>query len=107
MDLDFDGTLTRKLRDYVRLTAEALGVVGDSWFVSPERPCDAYLALDGRLGGHDVALLWSETRGWSLAAETGDGDRVVARLDGDPVPEVGVVAAWVRRQLRAERPLAV
>ncbi|MFD8492918.1 DUF6292 family protein [Amycolatopsis sp. NPDC059657] len=100
MDLDFDGTLTRGLRDYIRLTAEALGIVGDSWFVSPERPCNAYIALDGRHAGHDVALLWSETQGWSLAAETGDGDLVVARLRGNAIPAAGEVAAWVRREFR-------
>ncbi|MBB5957985.1 hypothetical protein FHS29_004593 [Saccharothrix tamanrassetensis] len=112
MELDFDDALARGLRGYVRLVTEELGLTGECSYVQAERPAGAYLALEGRLRefpGRDVALLWDEERGWSVAVETSSGEDLIvqAHLGADVVPAPRAVARWVgklfRGGLRGER----
>lgn len=111
MELDFDDTLVRGLRGYVRLVTEQLGLTGECSYVHTERPASAYLALDGRLPGfpdRDVALLWDERDGWSAAVETHSGEDLIvqARFDADALPSPRAVAAWVRALFRDEPTVA-
>lgn len=103
-DLDFDDTVARRVARYVRQVSRGLGLRGDSSFVESEPRPSAYLALEGRLPGfpdHDVALLWDEQRGWSVAVEHPSGElKVVARLDHDGPPPATDVVRWVKRLLR-------
>src|SRR3954464_9463596 len=101
MGLDFDDEVTRWLRRYAAAVADALGLCGESSCVEAEPPCSVYLAIDGRLPGfpdEDLALVWTERRGWaSVTGPCGGGRlREVARLGGrvDAAPQA--VAAWVR-----------
>jgi hypothetical protein len=105
MELDFDDTVTLGLRGYVRSVTRELGLTGECSYVQPERPAGAYLALEGRLPGfpdRDVALVWDERHGWSVAVETSSGEDLVVRahFDGDTVPAPRAVARWVTRLLR-------
>lgn len=95
----FDDTLSRGLRQYVRLVSEALGLTGESSYVQADDAISAYIALDRRLRrfpGRDVALLWDEKHGWSAAVETHSGEDllVVAYLGRDVLPRPASVAAW-------------
>lgn len=101
MDLDLDATAERGLRHYVNLVTDALGLPRHGTYVSLETPANAYVALDGRLATHparDVALLWDEQHGWSVAVETHGGADllVLTYLGGDVLPEPAAVAAFVR-----------
>lgn len=64
------------------------------------------MALDGRLPDfpdHDVALLWNELTGWSVAVEDRRGELVeLTRRDGDPRPVPAAVVSWVTGLLRPE-----
>jgi hypothetical protein len=107
MELDFDDSVARALRGYVRMVRQALGLRGECSYVQDDGPASAYIALDGRLSrfpGRDVALLWDERHGWSLAIETHSGEELftVARLAQDVLPSPDTVAAWVRRQFLSE-----
>ncbi|MEU4805651.1 DUF6292 family protein [Actinosynnema sp. NPDC023587] len=106
VEWDFDDFLVRAVRGYVRRVAEELRLSGDSSYVQVERPISAYVALDGRLpgfGDRDVALLWDEVTGWSLAVETRGGEDLVARFGADAVPEPSAIARWVRRVFDGDR----
>lgn len=108
MELDFDDSIARGLRCYVRLVSRALGLRGDCSYVQADERFSAYLALDGRLSrfpDHDVALLWEEHRGWSAALETHSGAdlHVVAYLGHDVLPPPDVVATWARGLFRPHR----
>lgn len=101
MELDFDDTVLLGLRRYVRRVGRALGLRGECWYVQPDSPKSAYIALDERLRDHpdlDVALLWDERHGWSAALETHSGDDLlpVAHLRQEPRPSPETVAAWVK-----------
>jgi hypothetical protein len=101
MDFDFDDTLARGLSCYVRLVTAALGLSGDCSYVHGGRPASAYLALDGSLPdfpGRDVALLWDEQRGWSIATETHSGEDPVVRASfgTDVLPLPRDVAQWAK-----------
>jgi hypothetical protein len=105
MELDFDDTVLRELRDYVLRVTQALGLRGECSYVhadgQSEDGASAYIALDGRLAnfpGQDVALLWDEHAGWSVAVETRSGVdlQVVARLDAAVMPPPAEVAVAVR-----------
>ncbi|MEV6714654.1 DUF6292 family protein [Lentzea sp. NPDC051208] len=107
MELDFDDTWTRGVRRHVRLVARALGLSPQCCCVQGERPSNAYVALDGRLPdfpGREVALLWDERHGWSLAIETHSGeDLIVVEQHGDELrPEPSSVARWARSALRGD-----
>ena len=82
------------------VTAE-LGIGLESCVLDHDIPVSAYIALDVRLPhypGRDVALLWDERYGWSVAIETHSGeDLIVLRyLGGDSViPAPQSVARFV------------
>ncbi|WP_051773022.1 DUF6292 family protein [Saccharothrix sp. NRRL B-16314] len=107
MELDFDDALVLGLRGYVRLVTEEVGLSGECSYVHAD-PAAAYLALDGRLPGfpdRDVALLWDEDGGWSVAVETHSGEDLIvcAYFGADILPPPAAVARWVRGLLRGER----
>jgi hypothetical protein len=107
MELDFDDSVVRGLRGYVRLVSMALGLRGESSSVQGEPVMSAYIAVDGRLSDFpdgDVALLWDERHGWSAGIETHSGAdvRVVASLGPDVLPPPETVAAWVRELFRSQ-----
>jgi hypothetical protein len=102
---DFDDAVWLSLRRYVEQVIAALGLSGESFYVQAEPPASAYLAVDGRLPGFpddDVALLWSETSGWSVAVEAGDGLQVLVlhHLRGGTRPSPHAVARWLGELLR-------
>ncbi|MFE0019892.1 DUF6292 family protein [Amycolatopsis sp. NPDC059021] len=92
---------TRSLRGYLAEVACLLGIGLESCVIDHDRPVSAYLALDIRLPQYpdrDVALLWDECRGWSIAIETHSGeDLIVLRYLGGstPVPGPRRVARFV------------
>jgi hypothetical protein len=95
---------TRGLNGYVSAVAARLGVGWESCTVDAGLPASAYIALDARVpgfGDRDVALLWTEGPGWSVAVEANRGAEllVLGCLAADPVPAPDVVAAFVRRFL--------
>jgi hypothetical protein len=106
-EIDFDDSVARRVRRYVRDVVAGLGLRGDSSFVDAEPRTGAYVALDGRLTDfpdHDVALLWNERNGWSAAVEDRMGELVeVARMLGDPHPSPAAVVGWVRGLLHTEQ----
>ncbi|WP_410614419.1 DUF6292 family protein [Amycolatopsis sp. lyj-109] len=93
--------LERGLGGYVRAVAAAVGVPDESTTVEISDTATAYLGLLRRWPGrpdHDVMLVWSERRGWSLAVETDPADApiVIARhSDDDLVPPPDAVARFV------------
>ncbi|MEV5721970.1 DUF6292 family protein [Amycolatopsis mediterranei] len=76
-------------------------VPGESTTVEISDTATAYLGLPRRWldrPDHDVMLVWSERRGWSLAVETEPAEDpvVIARHGGDDlVPSPGAVARFV------------
>ncbi len=94
-------TLERSLGGYVRAVAAAVGVPVESTTVEISDTATAYLGLPRRWldrPDHDVMLVWSERRGWSLAVETDPAENpiVIARHGGaDLVPSPGAVARFV------------
>ncbi|MFD5830308.1 DUF6292 family protein [Lentzea sp. NPDC060358] len=105
-DIDFDDSVDRRVRQYVREVVTGLGLRGDSSFVEADPRPAAYVALDGRLPDfpdHYVALVWDELTGWSVAVEDRIGELVeVERLGGDVRPAPLVVVDWVTGLLRPE-----
>lgn len=102
MDWEFDDDdEVRALLAYVSEVTHALGFNGECSCVQADGTrLGAYLALDGHLPGfadRDVALLWDEESGWSVAVETDSAEPpfVLARLRGPVWPEPAVVARWV------------
>jgi hypothetical protein len=93
------------LRDYLAAVTARLGVGLESCCWGGEAPAWAYVALDWRLAGHDVALVWDARNGWSVATEPDIGRDldVVARLDGEVSPDPATVADFVAA-LRAGLP---
>jgi hypothetical protein len=94
-------TLERGLGEYVRAVAAAVGVPDESTTVEISDTATAYLGLPRRWldrPDHDVMLVWSERRGWSLAVETDPGETpvVIAHHGGDDlVPAPRAVAQFV------------
>ncbi|MFD0204946.1 MULTISPECIES: DUF6292 family protein [Saccharothrix] len=104
MDWEIDDeSAVRALLAYVSDVTRALGLSGECSCVQADTPrLGAYLALDGHLPGfpdRDVALLWEEGRGWSVAVESDSAEPpfVLARLRGPARPEPVAVARWVDR----------
>jgi hypothetical protein len=93
------------LRDYLAAVTARLGVGLESCCWGGEARAWAYVALDWRLAGQDVALVWDAHDGWSVASEPDIGRdlHVVARLDGEVSPDPAAVADFVAA-LRAELP---
>ncbi|GAA1948586.1 DUF6292 family protein [Amycolatopsis minnesotensis] len=95
-DLEF----SVRLRDYVHRVSVAIGVGWESCAVDTSSPATGYIAVDWRLPCHadrDVAVLWDETQGWSVAIETHSGEDfiVVALLGGSLAPEPEAVAGFL------------
>lgn len=100
MDGDESAPLWRALCRYVSEVAVAVGVGPEACCCSPDVRANAYIAVEHRIARYpkrDVALLWDEESGWSVAVETGCGeDLIVLRyLDGDVLPEPAVVARFL------------
>jgi hypothetical protein len=102
VEWDFeDDNAVRELLAYVSGVTRALGFSGECSCVQADGPClSAYLAVDGHLPGfadRDVALLWDEERGWSVAVESDSAEPpfVLSRLRGPVRPEPAAVARWV------------
>ncbi|WP_410599668.1 DUF6292 family protein [Amycolatopsis sp. lyj-90] len=69
----------------VILCTEELGMHGDAFYAQLEPTAGAYIALDRRLPDHpdqDVALVWDERYGWSLALETNSSEDPVRLRPG-------------------------
>lgn len=101
VELDFDDSVARGLRGYVRLVTRSVGLRGECSYVQTDEVAHAYVAIDGALPlfpGQDVALLWDEKSGWAAAVEHRNGSepQVVARLGGDVLPSPEAVAEWAR-----------
>ncbi|QWF77768.1 DUF6292 family protein [Amycolatopsis sp. CA-230715] len=95
-DLEF----STRLREYVHRVSVAIGVGWESCAVDTSSPATGYIAVDWRLPGHadrDVAVLWDETQGWSVAIETHSGEDliVVALLGGSLTPDPSAVADFL------------
>ncbi|MBE1496103.1 hypothetical protein H4696_003203 [Amycolatopsis lexingtonensis] len=94
-------TLERSLGEYVRAVAAAVGVPDESTTVEISDTATAYLGLPRRWldrPDHDVMLVWSERRGWSLAVETDPADAAVVLAyqgGGNLVPSPDAVARFV------------
>ncbi|NUT53280.1 MAG: hypothetical protein HOV94_39245 [Saccharothrix sp.] len=101
MDWEFDDSEVRDLLAYVSEVTRAIGLSGEcSCVQSDGSRLGAYLAVDGHLPGfpdRDVALLWDERRGWSVAVESDSAEPpfVLAALRGPVTPEPATVARWV------------
>jgi uncharacterized protein DUF6292 len=109
MNLDIDTAAARGLNEYVRLIADALGLVGQSWLVQLEPPANVYLALDERLPRfpeRDVALVWDEEHGWALGTETNPSEKlhILGYLGDDVLPAPESVARAVRRAFQDSLP---
>ncbi|MCE7003509.1 DUF6292 family protein [Kibdelosporangium philippinense] len=85
------------LKDYLAAVTAQLGVGLESCCWGAEVPAWAYVALDWRLAGRDVALLWDARTGWSIATEPDIGCDldVVARLGSEVIPQPAAVADFV------------
>lgn len=91
----------RTLRGYLAIVATALGVGLESCMLDMDARVSAYLAVDQKLvtfPDRDVAVLWDEEHGWSVAVETHCGEDliVLAYLDaGTVVPPADLVVRFV------------
>jgi hypothetical protein len=94
-------TLERGLGEYVRAVAAAVGVPDESTTLEISDTATAYLGLPRRWRDrpdHDVMLVWSERRGWSLAVETDPAEPAVVLAyqgGGNLVPAPDAVARFV------------
>ncbi|MEU8632832.1 DUF6292 family protein [Amycolatopsis sp. NPDC048633] len=94
-------SLEHSLGEYVRAVAAVVGVPDESTTVEISDTATAYLGLPQRWfdrPDHDVMLVWSERRGWSLAVETDPAEDpvVIAHQGGDDlVPAPRAVAQFV------------
>jgi hypothetical protein len=107
VDLDSDSKAAHGLRRYVRLVAEAIGIGAEASTIQFDHPVSVYLALDRCFTEpteHDLALLWHERHGWSLAAEVnGETDlHVLGYLAFGVLPSPRAVAGYVDRACRGE-----
>ncbi|USX54804.1 DUF6292 family protein [Lentzea sp. HUAS12] len=104
---DSDDT-ARRLRRYVDDVLDAAGLSGYGYLDHVDGSWNAYVAVDGRVPGfpdHDVALLWAQDDGWSVAAENpADGSLVVIDRLAGPRQSPAAVARWVRSVLRRRPP---
>ncbi len=98
---DLIRALERGLGAYVQAVAAAIGVPAEGTTVEISDTATAYLGLSRPWPGrprHDVMLVWSERRGWTVAVETAPTEDpvVLARWPGDElVPPPEEVARFV------------
>lgn len=96
--------------DFEDMLREYVGAVADMWCIGTEfcvldaeTPAWAYIALDWQLPRYpnrDLALLWDERTGWSVAIETHSSeDLIVVACPSDPavVPPPDRVRRFVDR----------
>ena len=101
MRLDDQHLMSAALRDYLRAVSAELGIGLESCTIDLDMPRSAYIALDWRLDrfpDRDLALLWDERHGWSVAIETHSSEDliVLSYLGGDTVaPSPRTVARFV------------
>ncbi|MEV4319994.1 DUF6292 family protein [Actinocrispum sp. NPDC049592] len=94
------------VRDYLADVSRQAGVGLESCCWGWDSPAWGYIALDWRLNGRDVALVWDETTGWAIATETDGAELdIVAHLDGEITPPASTVAQFAAT-LRSEVPWA-
>ncbi len=91
--------LNKRLADYVRQVAVAVGVSADAVSHEVTDTATAYIPLDRRSAAqpeHDLMLVWDELLGWYVAAETTPAETpfVIGYLVGDLVPPPSVVAKF-------------
>ncbi|HEY4460536.1 MAG TPA: DUF6292 family protein [Pseudonocardiaceae bacterium] len=100
------------LRGYLATVASGLGIGLESCTIDIDAPMSAYLAMDHKVAAYpdrDVALLWDERGGWSLAVETHSGEDliVLADLHADEVrPPAERVVAFVEQHCPANPTLS-
>jgi hypothetical protein len=89
------------LRAYLATVASGLGIGLESCTLDADAPVSAYLAVDHKVAAYpdrDVALLWDERGGWSLAVETHSGEDLIVLADlgaDDVAPPAERVVAFV------------
>ncbi|MFI7680922.1 DUF6292 family protein [Actinophytocola sp. NPDC049390] len=91
--------LDKRLADYVRQVAVAVGVSADAVSHEVTDTATAYIPLDRRSATqpeHDLMLVWDELLGWYVAAETAPTETpvVIGYLVGELVPPPSVVARF-------------
>jgi len=109
IDTADDRAFGRELRSYLAAVATGLGVGSESCVVDLVSPASAYIALDGpvlRFPEHDLALLWNEGFGWSVAVETPGHEElsVLAYHGGGQVPRPSEVSAFVSAVRAGDHP---
>lgn len=98
---DIEYHFARGLRAYLARVARAVGVGFESCSLDLDVPTSGYVALDRALPdqpGHDLALIWDEVHGWSVAVEPAGGGapEVRAYLGGPEVlPSPRAVARFL------------
>lgn len=98
---DLIRALERGLGAYVQAVAAAIGVPAEGTTIEISDTATAYLGLSRPWPGrprHDVMLVWSERRGWTVAVETAPSEDtvVLARWPGEElVPPPDEVARFV------------
>jgi hypothetical protein len=107
-DVDIEHNFSRGLHGYLSAVTSALGIGLESCTVDLDLPASAYVALDMRLDrfpGRDLALLWNERNGWSVAVETHRGEDLIALsyLGGaEVVPQPREVAKFLAAVLAGD-----
>ncbi|MEV6908726.1 DUF6292 family protein [Amycolatopsis sp. NPDC051071] len=101
METGFGEAVLQGLHRYVRLVIEELGLHGDAFYAQLEPTAGAYIALDRKLPEYpdrDVALVWDERYGWSVALETDSSEDLitVAYHGREILPSPSAVAAFAR-----------
>ena len=100
-----------RLRGYLATVASGLDVGLESCTLDIDAPVSAYLAVDHKVPAYperDVALLWDERGGWSIAVETHSGEDliVLAAMDtAEVAPPAEQVAEFVAQHCVARRGL--
>lgn len=99
-DSDTGELYAADLRRYAAEVTAELGIGLESCAIDPAPPASVYIALDTTLPDHadrDLALLWDERTGWSVAIETHSGEDliVIAQHKGNHVPDARQVAKFV------------
>jgi hypothetical protein len=105
-----DDAFGRELHSYLAAVATGLGVGPESCVVDLLSPASAYVALDGpirRSPQRDLALLWDEGFGWSVAVETPEDEdlTVLAYHGGGQVPRPSEVYAFVSAVRAGDQPI--
>jgi uncharacterized protein DUF6292 len=79
-DTEPHGDLSRVLNGYIADVAVMLGIPAMAWWCEIADHSEAHLSLAERAPGvpdRDVALLWDEDDGWSIAVEASSGKDLI------------------------------